>query len=200
MAWANSNNIITTNLDSDSDSPQLARPDLKNALDELTKVADNSKIIYTPSFSKTAGNVSITHQVQQGYYVQMGSIIFLSVFLDAIINYSDETGSYSSITINLPVAPSITSRYHNNFQVWMGPNALGASAHPSGVDWPTTPTMFADLIAGSTAMGFRLIRTTNNSDDAGTQSDIPTLSSNNITASVSGTRRHITAVQGFYFA
>lgn len=40
MAWANSSNVITTNLDSDTDSPALARPDLKAALDELVNVID----------------------------------------------------------------------------------------------------------------------------------------------------------------
>lgn len=39
MAWpANSSNIITTNLDSGTDSPAAARADLKTALDELANV------------------------------------------------------------------------------------------------------------------------------------------------------------------
>jgi hypothetical protein len=38
MAWGNSGNVSTTNLDSDTDSPALARPDLKAALDELVNV------------------------------------------------------------------------------------------------------------------------------------------------------------------
>ena len=39
MAWpANSSNIITTNLDSATDSPAAARSDLKTALDELANV------------------------------------------------------------------------------------------------------------------------------------------------------------------
>jgi len=40
MAWGNSSNVSTTNLDSGSDSPALARVDLKAALDELTAVID----------------------------------------------------------------------------------------------------------------------------------------------------------------
>lgn len=40
MAWGNSSNIITTNLDSGTDSPAASRPDLKAALDELTAVID----------------------------------------------------------------------------------------------------------------------------------------------------------------
>jgi|LULO01.1.fsa_nt_gb hypothetical protein len=200
MVWANPSNISTANLDANTDSPSLARADIKTAFDELTNIANNATTTYTPAYSATQGTVSIAHQTQQGYYVQMGSIVFLSVFLDAIILYSDEPGSYSSITINLPVAPAITSRYHNNFQVFTASNATGGAAHPSGFNWPQQPIMFADLTAGSTAMGFRLIRTTNGIDNVGTQSDIPTLSSSNITASISGTARHITSVQGFYFA
>ena len=38
MAWANSSNIDTTNLDSGTDSPAAARADLKAALDELILV------------------------------------------------------------------------------------------------------------------------------------------------------------------
>jgi len=38
MAWGNSANIVTTNLDNDADDPSLARADLKGALDELTAV------------------------------------------------------------------------------------------------------------------------------------------------------------------
>lgn len=38
MAWGNSGNIDTTNLDAGTDSPALARADLKAALDELTAV------------------------------------------------------------------------------------------------------------------------------------------------------------------
>lgn len=40
MAWGNSGNIVTTNLDSDADDPSLARADLKGALDELSAVID----------------------------------------------------------------------------------------------------------------------------------------------------------------
>ena len=40
MAWANSSNVITTNLDAGSDTPAAARPNLKAALDELIIVID----------------------------------------------------------------------------------------------------------------------------------------------------------------
>jgi hypothetical protein len=38
MAWGNSSNIITTNLDDATDSPASARADIKAALDELSAV------------------------------------------------------------------------------------------------------------------------------------------------------------------
>ena len=38
MAWGNSSNVSTTNLDDGADSPALARQDIKDALDELVAV------------------------------------------------------------------------------------------------------------------------------------------------------------------
>lgn len=40
MGWGNSTNVVTTNLAAGTDSPAAARPDIKNALDELTAVID----------------------------------------------------------------------------------------------------------------------------------------------------------------
>ena len=40
MAWGNSANVSTTNLQAGTDSPALARQDLNNALDELVNVID----------------------------------------------------------------------------------------------------------------------------------------------------------------
>lgn len=40
MAWANSSNVSTANLDAGTDSPAAARPDLKAAMDELVLVID----------------------------------------------------------------------------------------------------------------------------------------------------------------
>ena len=40
MTWGNSSNVQTGNLDAGTDSPAAARPDLKNALDELKAVID----------------------------------------------------------------------------------------------------------------------------------------------------------------
>ena len=40
MAWANSSNVSTTNLDAGTDSPAAARGDLKAAMDELILVID----------------------------------------------------------------------------------------------------------------------------------------------------------------
>jgi hypothetical protein len=38
MTWGTAGNVSTTNLDSDSDSPAAARPDIKAAFDELKNV------------------------------------------------------------------------------------------------------------------------------------------------------------------
>lgn len=38
MGWGTAGNVITTNLDSGTDNPAAARPDIKNAFDELTNV------------------------------------------------------------------------------------------------------------------------------------------------------------------
>ena len=38
MSWGTASNVITTNLDSGTDNPAAARPDLKAALDELKNV------------------------------------------------------------------------------------------------------------------------------------------------------------------
>lgn len=40
MAWANSSNVSTTNLDAGTDSPAAARGDIKLAMDELVNVID----------------------------------------------------------------------------------------------------------------------------------------------------------------
>lgn len=40
MAWITAGNIVTTNLDADTDSPLSARPDLKAALDEIIVAAN----------------------------------------------------------------------------------------------------------------------------------------------------------------
>ena len=38
MGWGTASNVITTNLDSGTDNPAAARPDIKNAFDELKAV------------------------------------------------------------------------------------------------------------------------------------------------------------------
>jgi len=40
MAWITASNIVTTNLDADTDSPLSARPNLKAALDEIIVAAN----------------------------------------------------------------------------------------------------------------------------------------------------------------
>ena len=38
MGWATAGNVVTTNLDAGTDNPAAARPDIKNAFDELKNV------------------------------------------------------------------------------------------------------------------------------------------------------------------
>jgi hypothetical protein len=60
MAWANSANIVTTNLDAGTDSPAAARGDLKAALDELKLVINGrgqaNGVAGLNSSSKLAGS------------------------------------------------------------------------------------------------------------------------------------------------
>jgi len=95
MAWANSSNIITTNLDSGTDSPAAARADLKAALDELVLVIDgrgtangvvplnaSSKIAatYMPDELNTTSATNLTLDPSTG-----------KVALEEILNLSPQT-------------------------------------------------------------------------------------------------------------
>ena len=67
MAWATAGNISTANLDAGTDSPSLARADLKVALDELIIVSNNlgvaggaAKIESTGVISQNVTGVSTT--------------------------------------------------------------------------------------------------------------------------------------------
>ncbi len=193
MAWINPDNIITTNLDANTDSPALARADIKNAFDELTNIANNTRLSYTPEYSVSQGTVTITHTTQTGYYVQMGSMVYVDIFIDGLIIYSDADGYASTITINLPIASSTTSRYNNSLLVYNG-TAGGGVSHPSGQNWKRDPSMWAYLTASSTAMGFRIIGDS-------PSSDIPILSqSAYFYSQLSGTTRNVMKIQGWYWA
>lgn len=95
MAWANSSNIITTNLDSGTDSPAAARADIKAALDELTLVINgrgqangvaplnaSSKIAatYLPNELNTSTGVNLTLDPDTG-----------KVNIEEIVNLAPQT-------------------------------------------------------------------------------------------------------------
>ena len=109
MAWANPNNINTANLDANTDSPTLARADIKSAFDELTNVANNSKISWTPAYNLTAGTFTFTYNTQAGYYIPMGDIVFFELHIDADVLVSDAAASSANVEITgFPFNPSST--------------------------------------------------------------------------------------------
>lgn len=60
MTWGNSSNVITTALDSGSDSPAAARPHLKAALDELKNVIDGRGVADGVAGLDSSGDVPLT--------------------------------------------------------------------------------------------------------------------------------------------
>ena len=109
MAWANPNNINTANLDANTDSPTLARADIKTAFDELTLIANNSKTTWTPAYNLTAGTFTFTYNTQAGNYVEMGDIVFFELHIDADVLVSDLAASEANIEITgFPFNPSST--------------------------------------------------------------------------------------------
>jgi hypothetical protein len=109
MAWANPNNINTANLDANTDSPALARADIKTAFDELRNVANNSKVSWTPAYNLTAGTVTFTYNTQEGNYIEMGDIVYFELHLDANVLVSDLAASEANIEITgFPFNPSST--------------------------------------------------------------------------------------------
>jgi len=108
MVWATPGNISTTNLDANTDSPSLARADIKTALDEFTKVANNTKVSWTPVVTLPAGGShSISYDSRTANYIQMGDIVFfeLAIQFDTTINDSTAFGSTVEIT-GFPANPS----------------------------------------------------------------------------------------------
>ena len=109
MAWANPNNINTANLDANTDSPTLARADIKTAFDELTNVANNAKTAWTPAYNLTAGTFTFTYNTQAGNYVEMGDIVFFELHIDADVLVSDLAASEANVEITgFPFNPSST--------------------------------------------------------------------------------------------
>ena len=109
MVWATPGNISTTNLDSNSDSPSLARADIKTALDEFTKVANNTKVSWTPVVNITAGSFAVAYDSRSAHYIKMGDIVFfeLAIQFDTTINDADAFGANVEIT-GFPANPSST--------------------------------------------------------------------------------------------
>ena len=118
MVWATPGNIITTNVDSDSDSIKDARPNIKSAFDELSNIANNAKVSWTPAFELSAGSfTSISYSTQTGNYIKMGAIIFWEFKVVANITIDTSNGSNltaynADLTIGgLPVNPSSVQTY-----------------------------------------------------------------------------------------
>lgn len=207
MVWANPSNISTANLDANTDSPSLARADIKTAFDELSNVANNASTTYTPSFTALQGTVSISYTAQEGRYVQMGGIVFLDVLIHANILYSDAPGSISQLTMNLPVAPSITNTTYktgNNFSILLAdgvPAGNESGEWPTGLLWDEDIKFFGKTTASSTDLEFRYIRIPGNqqSANAGVDEDVPLIPDFNGNIN-SGDGTMALKVQGWYWA
>ena len=202
MAWANPNNINTANLDANTDSPSLARADIKTAFDELTNVANNQSTTYTPSLTASQGTVTIAYTTQEGRYVQMGGIVFLDVLIHANILYSDAPGSIARLTMNLPVAPSITNTTYktgNNFNILLA-DGVETSTWPTGLQWDEDIRFWGKTTATSTDLEFRLIRDASPSaGEDGRDIDIPDVRDFNGNIN-SGDGTMALKVQGWYWA
>ena len=201
MAWANPDNIKTNNVDANTDSPTLARADIKTAFDELRNVANNSKLTYTPSFTASQGTVTITYTAQEGCYIPMGGMTYLDVFIHANILYSDAPGSIAQLTMNLPVAPSISNSYQtgNSFKILLA-DGVPTSHWPTGLNWDEDIKFFGKTTASSTDLEFRYVTLPGSSQGitAGTDIDIPLIPNFNGNIN-SGDGTMALKVQGFYF-
>ena len=119
MVWATPGNIITTNIDSDGDSIKDARPNIKSAFDELSNIANNAKVSWTPVYELGGGEpfTSISYSTQTGNYIKMGAIIFWEFKLVANITIDTNNGadlsSYNADLFvgGLPVNPSSVQTY-----------------------------------------------------------------------------------------
>lgn len=109
MVWATPGNISTTNLDSNEDSPSLARADIKTAFDELKNVANNTKVSFTPAINLTAGSFAISYDSQVGNYIKMGDIIFFELAIQFDTTINDSGAFHANIEVTgLPANPSST--------------------------------------------------------------------------------------------
>jgi len=109
MVWATPGNISTTNLDSNSDSPSLARADIKTAFDELSNIANNTKVSWTPVVNITAGSFAVSYDSRTANYIQMGDIVFFELAIQFDTTINDGTAFAANIEITgFPVNPSST--------------------------------------------------------------------------------------------
>lgn len=170
MVWATPGNIITTNVDNDSDSIKDARPNIKSAFDELSNIANNAKVSWTPAFELSAGSfTSISYSTQTGNYIKMGAIIFWEFKVVANITIDAENGSNltaynADLKIGgLPVNPSSVQTYHG--RVTEAANFLGNQATSSTMSDTAPGTLQVDTTGTRLKIGSSIL---NNEDYSST--------------------------------
>ena len=99
MVWATPGNISTANLDQNTDSPSLARADIKTAFDEFTKVANNTKVSWTPVVNITAGSFAVSYDSRSAHYIKMGDIVFFELAIQFDTTINDSTAFSANIEI-----------------------------------------------------------------------------------------------------
>jgi hypothetical protein len=170
MVWATPGNIITTNVDNDSDSIKDARPNIKSAFDELSNIANNAKVSWTPAYELSAGSfTNISYSTQTGNYIKMGAIIFweFKVVADITIdtnNGADLTAYNADLKIGgLPVNPSSVQTYHG--RVTEAANFLGNKATSSTMSDTSPGTLQVDTTGTRLKIGSSIL---NNEDYSST--------------------------------
>ena len=153
MVWATPGNISTTNLDANTDSPSLARADIKTAFDELSNIANNTKTSWTPAFELSAGSfTSISYSTQSGNYIRMGAIVFYE--FKVVANVTIDTSNGSNLTAynadlfigGLPANPSSVQSYHGrvtasaNFSTSAADSSTNTDSDPGTIQVDTTGT------------------------------------------------------------
>ena len=170
MVWATPGNIITTNIDNDGDSIKDARPNIKSAFDELSNIANNTKVSWTPAFELSAGSfTSISYSTQTGNYIKMGAIIFWEFKVVANITIEAENGS--NLTAynadlklgGLPVNPSSVQTYHG--RITAGSGFANNQATSGTMDTTTPGTLQVDTTGTRIKIGNAIA---NNQDYAST--------------------------------
>ncbi len=153
MVWATPGNISTTNLDANTDSPSLARADIKTAFDELSNIANNTKTSWTPAFELSAGSfTSISYSTQSGNYIRMGAIVFYE--FKVVCTATIDTSNGSNLTAynadlflgGLPANPSSVQTYAGrvtesaNFSTSAADSDTNTDSSPGTIQVDTTGT------------------------------------------------------------